>query len=335
MVKRTCNLTNIEIFLGAEEMKEVIIALVVSTSFLAGFATGRPLESNKISADANWVAWIDCQQFLKSGIGQTLKTELAKQGVEERLNNFALLFGFNPLTDVRDIMLYGQGNDPNKSVVMLEGKFDKSKILTFLGMYPEHKQFDYGTITIQQWRQGDNDASDDFKYGCFYQDDLIIISSDLPTLENAINVLKGTAKNTSNEVFRDTLLQNPNAFIEVAAANLDRLVGSKPQAEVLKQAEQLVVVIGQGEENVFVNVDLKAKSQETAENISKLLNGVLAWLSLAGKDEPALSTIAQTMKLSTYSDTIQVRLEIKPELIQQVISSRPEDLNIDLKLPGN
>ncbi|MEJ2647620.1 MAG: hypothetical protein P8016_04320 [Sedimentisphaerales bacterium] len=190
-------------------------------------------------------------------------------------------------------------------------------------------------ITIQQWRQGDNDASDDFKYGCFYQDDLIIISSDLPTLENAINVLKGTAKNTSNEVFRDTLLQNPNAFIEVAAANLDRLVGSKPQAEVLKQAEQLVVVIGQGEENVFVNVDLKAKSQETAENISKLLNGVLAWLSLAGKDEPALSTIAQTMKLSTYSDTIQVRLEIKPELIQQVISSRPEDLNIDLKLPGN
>jgi hypothetical protein len=316
-------------------MKKVIIVLAVSASILTGFAAGRPLEANRISADANWVVWIDFQQFLKSGLGQTMQTELAKKGVEEQLKNFALLFGFNPLTDVRNIMLYGQGNDPNKAVVIIDGKFDKAKILAFLGMNPEHKQFDYGTITIQQWRQGDENASDEFKYGCFYQDDLIIISSGLPALENAIDVLKGTAKSTSNEVFRDTLLQNPNAFIEIAASNLDRIVGSEPQAAVLKQAEQVIVVVGQGAENVFVNADLKAKSQETAESISKLLNGVIAWLLLAGKDQPALSMIAQTIKLSTYGDTIQVRLEIKPELIQQVISSRPDNLKIDVKLPGN
>ncbi|MFC1781400.1 hypothetical protein ACFLZ8_03995 [Planctomycetota bacterium] len=311
-------------------MKKLIILLIANVLFFAGYVIGGPVEMSRISSEANWLACVDCEQFIKSDVSKIIRTELAKQGVEQKLSNFTKLFGFHPLDDVRNIMLYGQGHERENAVVLLEGKFDKAKLLALVGLNPEYKEIKYDNITIQQWLQKDSNSGQDSQaqimYGCFYRDDMIILGSGLPAVKNSIDVLNGSAASASNRIFTDTLLKNENAFFQIATNSLEQIVGSDPKAVLLKQAEQLVIIVGEDENSVFSAVNLKAKSQESAGYINQMLEGFIVFLTLADEEQPALAKLAQMVKLSSVEDIIQIRLELQPELIQQIISSNIDDI---------
>lgn len=306
-------------------MKKLKVILVFNILLFASIFASGSVEVERIGSDANWFAQIDCDLFLKSVAGEILSSHLAEFDVEKRLENFAIIFGFNPLKDVRNIMLYGQGNDRDKAVLLIEGAFNKERLLALVGMNAEFKEIGYGNITIQQWREKDKSSQQSAEgrmmYGCFFRDDLIMLSSGLSSLQDAIDVMKGTRKSTSEEIFKDSLLSDSNVFVHIAAKDIARLVGDEPNAAVLKQTEQIIIAAGQDSENLFASVKLKTNSPETAQNISKLIDGIIALLSLAGNDQPELAKIGQMIKLTTDFDTVQIRLELKPEMVQKIIEN--------------
>ncbi|MBN2590215.1 MAG: hypothetical protein JXA96_10170 [Sedimentisphaerales bacterium] len=306
-------------------MDKLRIILVLNILLFAGmFASGSvPIE--RIGLDANWFAQFDCGLFLKSVSGEAIKKHLTELDVEKRLEDFAIYFGFNPLEDVQNVMLYGQGNDRDKAVLLIEGKFNKERLLALVGMNAEFKEIVYDDITIQQWRETDKNVQQSAEgrmiYGCFFRDDLIMLCSGLSCLKDAIDVMKGTRKSTSEEIFKDSLLLDSNVFLHIAAKDIAQLLGDEPNAAVLKQTEQIIIGVGQDSENIFACVKLKAKSQETARNISKLVDGIIALLSLAGDEQPELAKIGQMIKLTTDYDKVEIRLELEPALVQQIIEN--------------
>ena len=104
-------------------MKKIAMVLLVSV-FTALPVWGGPLRLTQVSGLANWVVHLDCERFNNTRIGQHIREELKAQGVEEKLRNFAVVFGFHPLTDVRDVTLYGKGKSPNRAVMLIDGDFD-------------------------------------------------------------------------------------------------------------------------------------------------------------------------------------------------------------------
>ena len=78
------------------------------------------LQKTEVSPQANWVVHADYQAFRDSVIGKLVRAELKAQGVEEKSRDFATIFGFNPLEDLRDVTLYGNGQDREKAVILVE-----------------------------------------------------------------------------------------------------------------------------------------------------------------------------------------------------------------------
>ena len=300
-------------------MKKLMMVLMVSVLLAAVPVLGGPLVKSRVSGSANWVAHVDIERFNSTQIGRLIREELRNQGVEENLTNFANVFSFHPLNDVLNVTIYGQDQKPEKAVVLIETKFDKERLLTVLRFNPSYEEAEYGDIVIHSWvdekKQDPNDSNVGRMYGCFYNDELVVMGAGLEAVKQAVDVLNGSAENAVSGVFNQASLNAKGAFLQVAANNVGEVVGEEPEAAALKQTDELSLAIGEFEGNFYVDLDLKAKAEEAAQAISKILDGIIAFATLAGEEQPKLAELAKKVELSCVQNTIQIRFKASSETV--------------------
>jgi hypothetical protein len=302
--------------------------LIVSVLLAAVPAFGGSLVKSRVSGSANWVAHADIEQFNKTQIGRLIREELRNQGVEEELTNFANVFSFHPLDDVRNVTIYGNGQDPKKAVVLFESKFDKEQLLTVLRFNPSYEETKYSDITIHSWvdekKQDPNDSNAGKMYGCFYNDELVVMGAGLEAVKQAIDVLNGSARNAAIGVFNQAALNTKGAFFTAAANTVGEIVGEDPEAAVLREGEQLGLAIGETESKFYIDLSLTAKSEEAAQAISKIAEGIIALAILAGEEQPKLAELAKKLKLSCEQNTVRVHFESDAEAVVQSLKEQWE-----------
>lgn len=300
-------------------MKKLMMVLMVSVLLAAVPVLGGPLVKSRVSGSANWVAHVDIERFNSTQIGRLIREELRNQGMEEELTNFANVFSFHPLDDVLNVTIYGQDQKPEKAVVLIEAKFDKERLLTVLRFNPSYEEAEYGDIVIHSWvdekKQDPNDSNVGRMYGCFYNDELVVMGAGLEAVKQAVDVLNGSAENAASGVFNQASLNAKGAFLQVAANNVGEVVGEEPEAAALKQTDELSLAIGEFEGNFYVDLDLKAKAEEAAQAISKILDGIIAFATLAGEEQPKLAELAKKVELSCVQNTIQIRFKASSETV--------------------
>jgi len=292
----------------------------------AGYSSAGPIVKSRISADAEWVVHVDNDTFNKSRLGQIVRAEMVKRGMEEKFRNFKEMSSFHPLDDINNITIYGQGK---KEVALIQGKFDKSKILAFVRANPHHKQIEYHGINIQQWgRSAETEVpfpvpNEQIMSGGFYDDDLIVLSADLSAIERAFDVLEGSQPSAANSFFDNIDIQSKNTFLQAIIANdAPGILDNAASTVILKNTNRLVLEIGEIEKSVFVKIILNAYTKDAAEGIKKLLDGIAAYLILAGKEKPELAELAQQIKISNIENTVQINFESEPDLIMRMIPQR-------------
>lgn len=307
-------------------MRKLMMVLIVSVLLAAVPVVGGPLLKSRVSGSANWVAHADNELFNLTRLGQLIRKELRNQGVEEDLTNFANIFSFHPLDDVRNVTIYGQGQNPKKAVVLIEGTFDKEQLLTVLRFNPSYQEIEYGDIVVHSWvdenKQDPNDSNVGRTYGCFYNDELAVMGAALEAVKQAINVLNGSEKNASSGVFNQTALNAKGAFFTAAANNVGEVVGEEPQAAALRQTNELGLAIGETESKFYIDLSLTAKSEEAAQAISKIAEGIIAFVALAGEEQPKLAELAKKVKLSCEQNTIRAHFESDPEAVVQLLTEQ-------------
>jgi hypothetical protein len=288
------------------------IILLVEGSLLAG-----PIVLEQFSGSASWVVHANPQQFKKTQTGRLIRNELVNLGLEENLTNFATMFSFHPLDDVRDVTIYGTGQDRKKAVVLIDGIFDKERILSLVSMNSEYKETKYGDIMLHQWLdENQKDPNYKMMYGCFYKDDLIVMGSGLDSVKQAVDVLEGKAKSATSEIVSQTTLSAKGAFFHAAGIRVGEMVeGEDPQAAALKQSDQIGIAIGEDEGKFYINVGLIAKSQEAAQAIKQMLEGIIAFVSLPNEEQPLLAELVKKIKVSCEQSKVQVLFQTEPELV--------------------
>jgi len=309
-------------------MRNLMTVLMVGVLLAAVSALGGPLVKSRVSSSANWVAHVDIERFNNTRIGRLVREELRNQGMEDELANFANIFSFHPLDDVRNVTAYGQGQKPEKAVVLIEGKFDKEQLLTVLRFNPSYEEAKYGDIVIHSWvdekKQDLNDSNVGRMYGCFYNDELIAMGAGLEAVKQAIDVLNGSARNAASGVFNQAALNAKGAFFTAAANNIGEVVGEDPEAAVLKEGEQLGLAIGETESKFYIDLSLTAKSEEAAQAISKIAEGIIAFVTLSGQEQPKLAELAKKVKLSCEQNTVRFHFESDPESVVQFLKEQWE-----------
>ena len=299
-------------------MKKLLLVIVTSVLAVQGPVLAGPLVIEQVSGSASWVVHANQQQFRKTMIGQLIRTEMVNLGLEENLTNFATIFSFHPLDDVRDVTLYGTGNDREKAVVLIDGFFDKEKILSLLRMNPEYKDTKYGKIVLHQWIDEDQkDPNNKMMYGCFYTDDLVIMSAGYDAVKLAVDVLNGSAKNAAGNIFNQPALDTKGAFIQVAGKRVGEML--EQDAAAFRQTDQLGLAIGEVEAKFYIELSLTAKSEEAAQAITQMLEGILAFISMPNQEQQILAELAKKIKINCEAKTVKVRFESEPELVVQFL----------------
>lgn len=305
-------------------MRKLMVVLMASVLLAAVPALAGPLVIEQVSGGANWVVHANQQQFKKTQTGQLIRKEMVNLGIEENLSNFAMIFSFHPLDDVRDVTIYGTGKDREKAVVLIDGFFDKERILTILRMNPQYKEITYGDIVLHEWFDENQKDPNQMMYGSFYKDDLIVMGAGLEAVKLAVDVLKGSAENAAGGIFNQAALNAKGAFFQAAGKRVGEMVeqDQDPQAAVLKETDQLGLAIGEIEGKFYIDLGLTAKSEEAAQAITNILDGIIAFVSLPNEDQPKLAELAKKVKVSCEKNTVQVHFESDPEAVVQFLKEQ-------------
>jgi hypothetical protein len=304
-------------------MKKLLMVIVTSVLVVGGPVLAGPLVKSQVSGSANWVVHANQQQFKKTRIGQLIRTEMVNLGIEENMTNFAQIFSFHPLDDARDVTLYGNGKDREKAVVLIDGIFDKERILSVLRMNPEYKEIKYGKIMLHQWiDENQKDPNIMMMYGCFYRNDLIVMSAGMDAVKLAVDVLNGSAKNAAGNIFNQPALDAKGAFFQAAGMRVGEMVGKDPEAAAFRQTDLLGLAIGEIEGKFYIELRLTAKSEEAANAITQMLEGILAFISLPNEEQPKLAELAKKVKINCEVKTVKVKFESEPEVVVQFLKEQ-------------
>jgi hypothetical protein len=299
-------------------MKKLLMVIVASVLVAEETVLAGPLVIEQVSGSANWAVHANQQQFKKTLTSQLIRKEMVNLGLEENLTNFATIFSFHPLDDVRDVTIYGTGNDREKAVVLIDGFFDKEKILSLLRMNPEYKDTKYGKIVLHQWIDEDQkDPNNEMMYGCFYKDDLIVMSAGMDAVKLAVDVLNGSAKNATGSMFNQPALDAKGAFIQAAGKRVGEML--EQDAAAFRQTDQLGLAIGELEGKFYIDCRLTAKSEEAANAITQMLEGILAFISMPNQEQQILAELAKKIKINCEVKTVKVRFESEPEMVVQFL----------------
>ena len=308
-------------------MKNSMLVLVAGVWLIAAPTLGGPLAKEHVSGSANWVVHVDVEQFRTTRMHQLARPELENLGIEKKLSDFATFFSFHPLDDLRDVTIYGKGQDRKTAVALIEGTFDKEKLLALLGMAPEHEEIQYGDIVLHKWvdhNKKDCDGAAQTTYCCFYQDDLIVMGTGLDAVKHAVDVLDGTTADAANVVFSQAIEDAKGVFLQVMANNIRQTVPEHPKAAVLRQAEGFALAAGEVQGTFYIDWRLTAKSEEVAHAINKILDGIIAFAMLAGEDDPKLAELAAMVDLSCQQNVVRVYFESDPAHVVKFLVERCE-----------
>ena len=106
-------------------MKAISLSLIFCALGLAASTTlAGPLNRADVSAQAVWVAHIDCDTLRPTTLGQYLVTELEKPDATTKFAAFQSIFSFDPRKQLHGITLYDAGSTPEDGVLLLYVDFD-------------------------------------------------------------------------------------------------------------------------------------------------------------------------------------------------------------------
>ena len=294
-------------------MRNIMLMLMASVLLTAAPVLGGPLMQNRVSSSANWVAHADYEQFNKTLLGKLIREELANRGVEQKLEDFAVVFSFHPLDDVRNVTIYGNGEEQEKAVALIEATCDKNKLVSLVRMNPEYEKIEYGALVVHSWvdekKQDPNKSGVEKMYGCFFKDDLVILSSGLDAVKEAIDVLNGTSPNAANGVFTQASLSAEGPFFQVAANSVGQIAAPQQQTAMLKQTDKLSLAVGEDIGKFYIDLNLTAESEEIAQSLSQILGGMIAFTALQDQEQPELAKLAKKVQLTCTQNLIQIHFD--------------------------
>ena len=271
-------------------MKKLVILLLLCGLGLPAF--GGPLAKEQVAASANWVVHLDYDQFSQSKLGELIRDEMMEKGLEAKLLEFEQTFSFHPIDDVKNVTVYGQGEDKTKAVVLIQGSYDKQTLLGLVRLKASYEEIREGNLVIHSWI---DENKNERAYGTFYDGDQVLLAGSVEAVKLGVAVLNGTEKNAQEEnSFSLPATKGPGAILLAAAKDVSTMANHK-NALILKQTDELTLVLGEANEEFYIDVDLQAKTEGAAVAVGQMAQGLIAVGVLAGKNHPELAELAASI----------------------------------------
>jgi hypothetical protein len=272
-------------------MNTIYRTVLTLAAALAPFHIARAaFDARIVAADSRWVVYSDLNALKASTVGRELvalaeSAQLENNNLPVALNVHKLLetigsvtaYGANFSKDARAIdgTLVIQGTPDLRKIV--EG-FLVQATVTEPQRFSEVKDLPFTAYAVTPG------GSQPELIVAFPAEPVVLVSKSRPQLLRARDVVLGKAPSLaqSPSSLAPFLKRSSGAFFFAASVvPSEDVVAISPQARVLQMAESGALAIGESGERTFAHIELATASDDAADKMMKILDGVAAMMSLA------------------------------------------------------
>jgi len=303
---------------------------------VSGFAADSQLV-NLVMPDAQVMAGINVVSAEVSPLGQFLLNKFsATPGNLDSLQKFIQETGFDPRTDVTEILAASNGNTATPTGLLLaKGNFNVSQFLTALATDKSHQASTYSGATLITPTDGTQN------HAIAFLGTTVAIVGDLASVKAAVDrsgAMNSISTTLANQV--NSLSTGPGAqdAWSVSIASLGALipgaVGANSQNGVATQTLQLVKNIQSASSGIKFGANVQFMAQavaDTPENatalgdVIKMVTGLIS-MSAAGQDKDiaVIAQLLQSVQVSTSGTAVNVAATIPESQLEAALNAASE-----------
>lgn len=296
-----------------------------------GMAVVLPLHAaynpSQIAADAQWVVHADFAALREGTLGKELISALEKaQG--QATNGMIGLDIPKLLTTLGSLTAYGSNltKDPAAldGALLVQGTVDLKKILESVllqgtlaqpEVFTEVKDLPFPAYAVSEppRKNGSPSGTPMQVIVAFPPEPVILVSKSRPQLLKARDVFRGSApslaSNRASQLARMTANADGAYVFAASVVPADPVLPQNaPQARMLQLASVGSVAIGERGPDAFAHAELLASSEENAEKVMKILEGMTGLLSLAETNDKQLGDFLKARSVTRDKQTVSLRL---------------------------
>ena len=297
-------------------------------SFLAFSPVRAALDPAIVGADAQWVVFLDVNELRDSALGKEL-IGIAQKNVQIGMANSPIQLDFTKtLASITTVTAYGANfNSDAKKIdgsLVIRGTADLRKIAEALVVQ--------ATVTTPERVTELKDlpfaayAIDGQVIVAFPPEPIILISKSKPQLLKALAVFRGTGPSlaqTPSSPLR-ALLPAPGHSYLVAASVMPTekwLSADGPHTRILQLVSSGSFTLGGDGPRTISLVRLAANSDDTADKLQKIAQGLAAMAALAQTNDKQLSEFLQSAVVEKQDRTVTIRVAYATDRLVQMIQN--------------
>lgn len=273
------------------------------------------LQPKHLPADAKWVIHVDYEGLSQSAMWNKIRDE--KDSIRDMVQGWmSERYGIDLPGDLKAITMFSDDYQEYTGTVIVQAKYDASKIETRLKDAPKYKSSKSGDHTLHTFEiskpmagkggQGEKDSS--VNSGemtvVLVDDNTLLLASSESQAKDTLKLLSGDAESLEG---KDTELlgdQFKSAWVYAAAIDLGELKQHPVAMPIITQHKRIEWSIGkQGDGNLYEQAELVAQSPEVAEKMKKVIEGVIAYQSLWAEGSEPLTKLMKNVEVQQQGDT--------------------------------
>jgi hypothetical protein len=293
-----------------------------------------PAEGLALPGDTRFVMGFDVHRFVASPFYQRFGKDRLGQGRPPGFTELEEKTGLDPERDVDRILFAGRGVEKGQEggVLLVSGRFDRTKLSRAIETATKGvTSKSHESTTVYLFRE---DAGKRAGAAAFLDDDTLVLGSKDSVEATITNYAGGKAPMRSNAALVALLesVKPGSTFWAVGDQSvLSRLPltipGAAGQGSVSLPPVKSVVVTGDLDPMVAVELTGEAVDGKAAQNLADVVRGFVALASLQANQKPELKELASAVSVSTDATRVHVNLRVPYELIDSLSGKRPVAAN--------
>ena len=308
-------------------MRFFTLPLVVAALGSCAFAADPGLLS-LVMPDAKIVVGIEAAQARNSPFGQYVLSHM--QANDANLNNFISQTGFDPRTDVTEMIL-ASNSDPKtphgQGLVLIKGVFDVTK-LTAAAQAHGGTILPFQGLDIISYPARN---SQQFARGIVFLDSSTAITGDIGLVETAIQQRKSNIQPSSSLLDKIAHVSGNNDFWFVSLVPISQFSAALPDpnlrsalgGNVLASINQLSGGVSLAN-SVAVSIDAVANNSQNAQSLADVLKFAASLVQLNSQNNPQSAQIAallSTLNTTVAGNVTSISFSIPEQQLEQLLAT--------------
>jgi len=310
-----------------KRINRTLLALSLPLMSLAPLPLTAALDTKIVSADALWVMHIDLNSLRDSTVGKELMVQAMMLQAEAMKKEQMPVQVDVPklLTTIGSITAYGTNlsQDPNlvDGALIFQGTADLRKIaegavaqatVTTPDKISELKDMPFEAYSVAGQL-----------IVAFPKEPIILVSKSKTQLLAAHKIFRGDAPSLAKAKASplNGLIRNQTGAFVLAASVVpsgDFFPDDAPQARILQMAKSASVELGEENKQTFAHVQLLASSDDSADKLMKILQGIAAMVSLAESSDRYLAEFLRSVAVTREKNIVTLHLAYSSERLVQM-----------------